>query len=133
MRFRARRLEIITRIAQHAALAIQNDLLQKEMVVRERLETEAQLACQIQQTFLPTRSRKWRLGLLSALENGAPGGRRFLRCVRPAQPKDRFVHRDVADKGVPRGVVHGAHADAGASRGARDRVACPGVGAVNEF
>ena len=47
LRFRARRLEIITGIAQQAALAIQNDLLQKEMVVRERLETEVQLAQQI--------------------------------------------------------------------------------------
>jgi phosphoserine phosphatase RsbU/P len=53
LRFRSRRLEIITGIAQQAALAIQNDLLQKEMVVRERLETEVQLARQIQQTFIP--------------------------------------------------------------------------------
>ncbi|HKJ38368.1 MAG TPA: GAF domain-containing protein [Anaerolineales bacterium] len=53
LRFRARRLEIITGVAQQAALAIQNDMLQKEMVVRERLETEVQLARQIQQTFLP--------------------------------------------------------------------------------
>src|SRR5574339_1311710 len=53
LRFRSRRLEIITGIAQQAALAIQNDMLQKEMVVRERLETEAQLARQIQQTFIP--------------------------------------------------------------------------------
>ena len=53
-RFRSRRLEIITGIAQQAALAIQNDLLQQEMVVRERLETEVQLARQIQQTFIPS-------------------------------------------------------------------------------
>ena len=52
-RFRARRIEIIHGIAQQAALAIQNDLLQQEMVVRERLETEVQLARQIQQTFIP--------------------------------------------------------------------------------
>ncbi|HKY55512.1 MAG TPA: GAF domain-containing protein, partial [Anaerolineales bacterium] len=37
LRFRSRRLEIITGIAQQAALAIQNDLLQKAMFVRERL------------------------------------------------------------------------------------------------
>ncbi len=53
LRFRTRRLEIINGIAQQAALAIQNDLLQREMVVRERLETEVQLARQIQQTFIP--------------------------------------------------------------------------------
>ena len=52
-RFRARRIEIINGIAQQAALAIQNDLLQLEMVVRERLETEVQLARSIQQTFIP--------------------------------------------------------------------------------
>ena len=52
-RFRSRRIEIINGIAQQAALAIQNDLLQQEMVVRERLETEVQLARQIQQTFIP--------------------------------------------------------------------------------
>jgi phosphoserine phosphatase RsbU/P len=52
-RFRSRRIEIIQGIAQQAALAIQNDLLQLEMVVRERLETEVQLARQIQQTFIP--------------------------------------------------------------------------------
>jgi serine phosphatase RsbU (regulator of sigma subunit)/putative methionine-R-sulfoxide reductase with GAF domain len=53
LRFRSRRLEIINGIAQQAALAIQNDLLQGEMVARERLETEVQLARQIQQTFIP--------------------------------------------------------------------------------
>jgi len=53
LRFRSRRLEIVQGIAQQAALAIQNDRLQKEMVLRERLETEVQLARQIQQTFIP--------------------------------------------------------------------------------
>ena len=53
LRFRTRRLDIINGIAQQAALAIQNDLFQAEMVIRERLETEVQLARQIQQTFIP--------------------------------------------------------------------------------
>lgn len=57
-RFRTRRLEIINGIAQQAALAIQNDLLQQEMVSRERLETEVQLARQIQQTFIPSSYRR---------------------------------------------------------------------------
>lgn len=51
--FRERRLEIITGISQQAALAIQNDSLQKEMLGRERLDREIQLAREIQQTFLP--------------------------------------------------------------------------------
>ena len=62
LRFRARRIEIINGIAQQAALAIQNDLLQQEMVVRERLETEVQLARQIQQTFIPRSLPQFRIG-----------------------------------------------------------------------
>jgi serine phosphatase RsbU (regulator of sigma subunit) len=52
-RYRTRRNEIITGMAQQMALAIQNDRLQEEIVTRERLETEAALARQIQQTFIP--------------------------------------------------------------------------------
>ena len=50
---RERRLEIMTGISQQAALAIQNEQLQREVVARERLEREFQLAREIQQTFLP--------------------------------------------------------------------------------
>lgn len=102
LRFRARRLEIIHGIAQQAALAIQNDRLQKEMVLRERLETEVQLARQIQQTFIPSTlpahprweiAARWR----TARQVGGdfydvfelPGGRLGL-----------FI-ADIADKGVP--------------------------------
>ena len=53
-KFRARRFEIISGIAQQASIAIQNDLLQKEMVGRERFEQEIRLAREIQRTFLPT-------------------------------------------------------------------------------
>ena len=52
-RLRGKRLEIITGISQQAALAIQNDLLQHEMVEQERLEREMQLAREIQSAFLP--------------------------------------------------------------------------------
>ena len=102
LRFRTRRLDIINGIAQQAALAVQNDRLQDEMVVRERLETEVQLARQIQQTFipetLPVRSG-WDLAArwLTARQVGGdfydvmelPGGRLGL-----------FI-ADVADKGIP--------------------------------
>ena len=102
LRFRARRLDIINGIAQQAALAVQNNRLQEEMVVRERLETEVQLARQIQQTFipetLPVRSG-WDLAArwLTARQVGGdfydvmelPGGRIGL-----------FI-ADVADKGMP--------------------------------
>ena len=43
-RLREKRLEIITGISQQAAIAIQNDLLQHELVASERLEREFQLA-----------------------------------------------------------------------------------------
>jgi len=101
-RFRARRIEIINGIAQQAALAIQNDLLQQEMVVRERLETEVQLARQIQQTFipqfLPTRdawqfAARWR----TARQVGGD----FYDVIELPNNKLGIFIADVADKGMP--------------------------------
>ena len=104
LRFRARRVEIVNGIAQQAALAIQNDRLQKEMVSRERLETEVQLARQIQKTFLPEAlpihphwqmSARWRTArqvggdFYDVIELPPPGNRLGL-----------FI-ADVADKGMP--------------------------------
>jgi len=54
-RFHERRIEIIAGIGQQIALAIQNDQLQQEKVIREKLQQEVQLARQIQETFLPAR------------------------------------------------------------------------------
>ncbi|HEY2980503.1 MAG TPA: GAF domain-containing protein [Anaerolineales bacterium] len=101
-RFRARRIEIINGMAQQAALAIQNDRLQAEMVVRERLETEIQLARQIQQTFIPQTlpapagwqlSARWR----TARE---VGGDFYDVLELPGNLLGLFI-ADVADKGVP--------------------------------
>ncbi len=102
LRFRARRLEIITGIAQQAALAIQNDLLQKEMVVRERLETEVQLARQIQQTFLPEKLPELPGWELSALWKPARqvGGDFYDVFDMPNNRLGLFI-ADVSDKGVP--------------------------------
>jgi sigma-B regulation protein RsbU (phosphoserine phosphatase) len=50
---RERRLEILSGVAQQISLAIQNDHVQKEMVVRERMEREFHLAREIQRSFLP--------------------------------------------------------------------------------
>ncbi len=100
--FRERRVEILAGIAQQAALAIQNDHLNREMVKRERLEREFQLAREIQQTFLP--------GRMPVL----PGWELDVRW-RPARevggdfydvfelPGDRLglVIADVSDKGMP--------------------------------
>jgi serine phosphatase RsbU (regulator of sigma subunit) len=102
LRFRARRLEIITGIAQQAALAIQNDLLQKEMVVRERLETEVQLARQIQQTFIPETLPQFDEWDLAARWKTARqvGGDFYDVFDLPNRRLGLFI-ADVADKGVP--------------------------------
>jgi serine phosphatase RsbU (regulator of sigma subunit)/putative methionine-R-sulfoxide reductase with GAF domain len=102
LRFRARRLEIITGIAQQAALAIQNDLLQKEMVVRERLETEVQLARQIQQTFIPESLPQFPDWELAARWKTARqvGGDFYDVFDLPDKKLGLFI-ADVADKGVP--------------------------------
>lgn len=102
LRFRSRRLEIITGIAQQAALAIQNDLLQKEMVVRERLETEVQLARQIQQTFIPESLPQFTGWELAARWKTARqvGGDFYDVFELPDGRLGLFI-ADVADKGVP--------------------------------
>jgi len=102
LRFRARRLEIITGIAQQAALAIQNELLQKEMVVRERLETEVQLARQIQQTFIPESLPQFEDWELAARWKTARqvGGDFYDVFDLPDRRLGLFI-ADVADKGVP--------------------------------
>jgi serine phosphatase RsbU (regulator of sigma subunit) len=102
LRFRARRLEIITGIAQQAALAIQNDLLQREMVVRERLETEVQLARQIQQTFIPESLPQFEEWELAARWKTARqvGGDFYDVFDLPNKRLGLFI-ADVADKGVP--------------------------------
>jgi serine phosphatase RsbU (regulator of sigma subunit) len=101
-RFRARRIEIINGIAQQAALAIQNDRLQREMVVRERLETEVQLARQIQQTFIPETLPVFPAWQLSARWRTARqvGGDFYDVIELPDHHLGLFI-ADVADKGIP--------------------------------
>lgn len=101
-RLRGKRLEIITGISQQAALAVQNDQLQREMVQQERLAREMQLAREIQNAFLPQivpQLPGWdlRVRWRTAREVGGdfydffdlPGNRLGL------------VIADVADKGMP--------------------------------
>ncbi|MDP1545620.1 MAG: GAF domain-containing protein [Anaerolineales bacterium] len=101
-RFRSRRIEIITGIAQQAALAIQNDLLQLEMVVRERLETEVQLARQIQQTFIPDTlpaPPNWHLA--ARWRTARQVGGDFYDVIELPNNKLGIFIADVADKGMP--------------------------------
>lgn len=102
LRFRSRRVEIISGIAQQAALAIQNDRLQKEMVIRERLETEVQLARQIQQTFIPDTLPVYPHWQLAARWRTARqvGGDFYDVIELPNDRLGLFI-ADVADKGMP--------------------------------
>jgi len=101
-RFRARRLEILNGIAQQVALSIQNDLFQREMVARERLETEIQLARQIQQTFIPKalpRLPHW--DLAARWRTARQVGGDFYDVFELPGGKLGLFIADVADKGVP--------------------------------
>jgi serine phosphatase RsbU (regulator of sigma subunit) len=102
LRFRNRRLEIINGIAQQAALAIQNDRLQEEMVIRERLETEVQLARQIQQTFIPeTLPSHPGWDLAARWRTARQMGGDFYDVIElPGDHLGLFI-ADVADKGIP--------------------------------
>ncbi len=101
-RFRSRRIEIIHGIAQQAALAIQNDLLQQEMVVRERLQTEVQLARQIQQTFIPQflpEHPAWQFA--ARWRTARQVGGDFYDVIELPNKKLGIFIADVADKGMP--------------------------------
>jgi serine phosphatase RsbU (regulator of sigma subunit)/putative methionine-R-sulfoxide reductase with GAF domain len=99
---REKRLEIVTGITQQAALAIQNDLLQREVVERERLEREMQLAREIQKTFLPERLpalKGWDLDIhwFPARQVGGD----FYDVFELGDGQLGLVIADVADKGMP--------------------------------
>jgi serine phosphatase RsbU (regulator of sigma subunit) len=98
---RERRYELLWGIAQQASLAIQNDLLNKEMMDRQRLEREFQLAREIQQTFLPSEipaTPGWEMDVRwdTARQVGGDFYDYFLL------PDDRlaFVIADVSNKGL---------------------------------
>lgn len=101
-RFRSRRLEILNGVAQQVALAMQNDLFQKETVARERLEMEVQLARQIQQAFVPDHlpalpgwdvAARWR----TARQVGGD----FYDIIELPDERIGLFIADVADKGMP--------------------------------
>ncbi len=102
LRFRARRIEIINGIAQQAVLAIQNDRLQAERVLRERLETEVQLARQIQQSLLSEvlpQPPGWQLA--GCWRTAREVGGDFYDVIDLANQRLGLFIADVADKGMP--------------------------------
>jgi phosphoserine phosphatase RsbU/P len=99
---REKRLEITIGITQQAAMAIQNDRLQKEVVERERLEREFQLARDIQQTFLPDtlpEHQGWELNCLWRPARQVSGD--FYDVIELPNQQWGIVIADVADKGMP--------------------------------
>lgn len=102
LRFRTRRLEIIHGIAQQAALAIQNDRLQKEMVLREHLETEVQLARQIQQTFIPETLPVYPgWDIAACWRTARQVGGDFYDVFELDEKRLGLFIADIADKGIP--------------------------------
>ncbi len=100
--FREKRLEIVKGIAQQAALAIQNDRFQREMIDRERLEREFQLARDIQKTFLPDRLPSpagWNLD--SRWQPARQVGGDFYDLIKLSGGRMGLVIADVSDKGLP--------------------------------
>lgn len=101
-RFRPKRVEIINSIAQQLVLSIQNEHLQLEMVVRERLEHEIELARQIQKTFLPEHLPEipgWDLAAtwLTARQVGGD----FYDVIELPGGRLGILIADVSDKGMP--------------------------------
>jgi GAF domain-containing protein len=99
---REKRLEIITGISQQAAVAIQNDYLQHEMVERERLEREMQYAREIQKMFLPRKLpdlHGWDYEVLWRTARQVGGD--FYDIFKLPDRRLGMIIADVADKGMP--------------------------------
>lgn len=100
--FHAKRLELIRGVAQQTTLAIQNERLKQEMVGRERMEREFQLARQIQQAFLPENLPEhdnWQISRLWQTAREVGGD--FYDIFETKDNRIALVIADVADKGMP--------------------------------
>jgi Serine phosphatase RsbU, regulator of sigma subunit len=100
--FPQKRIELLNGVAQQISLAIQDDRLNQEMLGRERIEQEIQLARQIQKNFLPEklpRVKGWNLDLRwnTAREVGGD----FYDVFAAHSHKLAFAIADVSDKGIP--------------------------------
>lgn len=98
---RERRFELLSGITQQASLAVQNDRLNQEMLDRQRLEREFQLAREIQQTFLPSQipdTPGWDLDVRWQPARQV-GGDFYDYFLRP-DGKLAFVIADVSNKGL---------------------------------
>jgi serine phosphatase RsbU (regulator of sigma subunit) len=100
--FYARRIELLTGVAQQVALAIQNDRFTSEMVVRERIDQEIRLAREIQETFLPnTLPRIEGIDLAVRWRTAREVGGDFYDAFLTKNHSLGVSIADVADKGLP--------------------------------
>jgi serine phosphatase RsbU (regulator of sigma subunit) len=100
--YHQKRVELIKGVAQQTALAIQNERLKEEMVGRERVEREFQLARQIQKTFLPQSipgAKSWDFDLRWRTAREVGGD--FYDAFQTRNNKLAFAIADVSDKGMP--------------------------------
>ena len=100
--FHNKRIEILNGVASQISLAIQNERFTNEMVDRERLEREMQLARQIQETFLPNELphiKGWDLDLRWKTAREVGGD--FYDLFYTRDRKLALAIADVADKGMP--------------------------------
>jgi serine phosphatase RsbU (regulator of sigma subunit) len=98
---RERRFELINGMAQQASLAIQNDVINRQILERERLDREFQLAREIQQTFLPSTElelKGWEMDV--RWETARQVGGDFYDYFMLPDGRLAFIIADVSDKGL---------------------------------
>lgn len=102
VKVREKRHEMTLGIAQQAALAIHNSLLQREVMTRDRLEREFQLSRDIQKAFMPEnlpQPQGWQLAALWKPALQVSGD--FYDAFELPGGRVGIVIADVADKGMP--------------------------------
>jgi len=100
--YREKRLDILIGVAQQLILAFQNELLKEEMVGRERLQKEFQLAQEIQKAFLPEvipQVQGWEISVRWRPARQVGGD--FYDFINLPDGRTGFVIADVSDKGIP--------------------------------
>lgn len=100
--YREKKIEIIEGIARHISLAIQNENLKREMIDRERIKREMQLAQEIQRTFLPEKLPSisgWQIA--ASWQPAQQVGGDFYDAFLINEDELAVVIADVSDKGMP--------------------------------
>ena len=96
-----KRIELLIGVSQEIALAIQNHKLQKDIVLREKLDQEMRWARQIQESFLPEtipQYEGWEIEV--RWETALQVGGDFYDVIPISRNKLGLVIADVADKGL---------------------------------